>query len=184
MKYICSDLHFYHNNIIRYSPKTRSRFASVEEMNRFMIDEWNRVVQPDDTVYFLGDFAFCNATKAVNVARQLVGRRVMIAGNHDAKLLDDEMFRDCWDEIHDYLEVKHDGHRIAMFHYPIAQWSSCHRGSIHFHGHLHDSPSGLEKYRCRNVGFDFTGRVVSSLDDMIADALRGDIMPHGSSEEH
>jgi hypothetical protein len=53
-----------------------------------------------------------------------------------------------------------------------------HRGSVHFYGHVHGDKTGLEKYRARDAGFDATGKVVSSLDDMIVDALKGEIKPH------
>jgi hypothetical protein len=36
----------------------------------------------------------------------------------------------------------------------------------------------MEKYRARDVAFDATGNVVSSLDRMIADALKGEIRAH------
>jgi hypothetical protein len=38
--------------------------------------------------------------------------------------------------------------------------------------------TGLEKYRARDVAFDATGKVVSNFDDMIADALKGEIKSH------
>jgi hypothetical protein len=43
---------------------------------------------------------------------------------------------------------------------------------------VHGSKTGLEKYRARDVAFDATGRVVSDMDAMIADALRGEIRAH------
>jgi hypothetical protein len=53
-----------------------------------------------------------------------------------------------------------------------------HRGSIHFHGHLHGNPSNLEKYRARDVGYDATGKIVTLMEDAIASALRGEIRSH------
>jgi hypothetical protein len=67
---------------------------------------------------------------------------------------------------------------VILFHYPIWEWDQMHRGSVQFFGHVHGGPNGLEKYRARDVGFDATGRVVSDLDEMIADALRGEIRKH------
>ena len=55
MIWFTSDLHFNHKRIIEYEPTTRP-FASVEEMNETLIKNWNSVVQPEDTVYVLGDF--------------------------------------------------------------------------------------------------------------------------------
>jgi hypothetical protein len=65
-----------------------------------------------------------------------------------------------------------------MFHYPIAEWDQMHRGSVHFHGHLHGNVSGMEKYRCRDMGMDATGNIVTKMEDAIKDALKGEIKGH------
>jgi len=49
-----ADLHLGHANIIRHCSRP---FANVDEMDRTLIDNWNEVVQPSDTVWMLGDFA-------------------------------------------------------------------------------------------------------------------------------
>ena len=76
-------------------------------------------------------------------------------------------------------EIKFNGHKICMMHYPIAEWHDCHHGSLMLHGHLHGNNSGLRKYRVRDVGYDATGKVVSPLEDVVTDALRGKIRFHG-----
>jgi hypothetical protein len=53
-----------------------------------------------------------------------------------------------------------------------------HRGSVHFHGHLHGNTSGMEKYRCRDAGCDATGQVVWLMEDAIKDALKGEVKGH------
>jgi len=65
-----------------------------------------------------------------------------------------------------------------MFHYPISEFDQMHRGAVHFFGHVHGKETGLEKFRARDVGMDATGRVVSRLDEMIRDALKGEIRAH------
>lgn len=151
-------------------------------MNAEMIRAWNETVAPDDLVYILGDVAFCNAPKAVSIMRSLNGRKILVSGNHDTKLLKDADFRECFDEVHNYLTVNHNGTRISMFHYPIHEWDQCHRGAVHFHGHVHGKPTGLERYRVRDAGMDATGQVVTRIDDLIKDALRGEIKTHGDGE--
>jgi calcineurin-like phosphoesterase family protein len=177
--WIGSDLHFGHSNILKYCPETRARFASVDDMNAQMIQEWNELVMSDDTVYLLGDIAFLPAAKAVDILNQLKGTKILIQGNHDRKLLRDPVFRRCFAEVHDYLEITHNGTVIVMFHYPIHhEWNRAHHGSVHCYGHVHGKKTGLEEYRARDVGFDATGQVVSKLDDIITDALRGKIPAH------
>jgi calcineurin-like phosphoesterase family protein len=81
-------------------------------------------------------------------------------------------------QVHKYLEVTYAGHLICMFHYPIAEYNCQHRGALHAHGHLHGNPSGLEHYRIRDVSFDATGNIVTSMESFIADALTGQIKGH------
>ena len=47
-----SDLHLYHGNIIKYCGRP---FRDVGSMNKAIMKRWNLVVEPDDTVYILGD---------------------------------------------------------------------------------------------------------------------------------
>jgi calcineurin-like phosphoesterase family protein len=176
--YITSDLHFSHQNIKKFCPESRARFGDVPEMNDQMIQEWNDVVTPEDTVYILGDVAFCQAQLAVAIIEQLNGNKILIEGNHDIKLLRNAAFRNCFKEIHQYLRLVYNGQLIIMCHYPFAEWDQMHRGSINFHGHLHGNVSGMEQYRSRDMGMDATGKIVMLMEDAIASALTGQIKTH------
>lgn len=50
--YFTSDLHFGHENVIRFDDRP---FASVEEMDAELIRRWNAKVDRGDLVYVLGD---------------------------------------------------------------------------------------------------------------------------------
>jgi calcineurin-like phosphoesterase family protein len=179
--WITSDTHWGHANILKFNPETR-QYRDVEHMNASMIVAWNSSVAENDLVYHLGDFAFMSAEKARGVLDQINGKKILIAGNHDAKLCKDPGFRNRFEEIHNYHEVNCAGVKVVMLHYPIHEWNQCHRGAVHFHGHVHGKPTGLERYRVRDAGMDATGRVVSLMDDMIADALLGEIKTHGDGD--
>lgn len=176
--WITSDLHFGHTNIMKFCPENRGHFKDVTHMNEEMIRMWNEQVKADDTVYILGDVAFCSASDAAKIMHRLNGVKILVEGNHDRKALKDESFRSCFAEIHKYLDINYDGTKVVMFHYPIMEWDQMHRGAVHFYGHLHQNASGLEKYRARNAGYDCTGNIVTLLDDLIADALKGDVKGH------
>ena len=46
MRYYISDLHFYHHNLL---DKMDNRgFSSVEEMNEYIIEQWNKKVRKND----------------------------------------------------------------------------------------------------------------------------------------
>jgi calcineurin-like phosphoesterase family protein len=147
-------------------------------MNRDMIQMWNQTVNPEDIVYILGDVAFMPAAEAVQIMRQLNGTKILVEGNHDRKNLRDTVFRACFKEVHKYLDINYQGTMVVMFHYPIAEWDQMHRGSVHFHGHLHGNVSGMEQYRCRDMGFDATGKIVTLMEDAIAAAKLGQIKGH------
>ena len=80
-QFFIADTHFYHENIIRYCNRP---FTGAKEMNDTLIRNWNSVVDQQDRVYVLGDFA-CHATKQdiIEVVEQLNGRKLMVMGNHD-----------------------------------------------------------------------------------------------------
>jgi calcineurin-like phosphoesterase family protein len=177
--YITSDLHWGHKNIMSFCPVSRARFRNdVDYMNQAMVKEWNDLIEPEDLVYILGDVAFLPAPKATEYMRRLNGRKILVQGNHDRKLLQDAGFRGCFEEIHHYLDINYNGTKCVMLHYPIAEWDQMHRGAVHFHGHLHGGVSGMEQYRCRDMGIDATGVIAVLMEDAIRDAMRGEIKGH------
>jgi calcineurin-like phosphoesterase family protein len=180
--FVTADLHFSHTNIIKFCPVTRYGMKDADHMNSILVAEWNRDVQPEDTVYILGDVAFGRVERATAILQGLNGRKILIAGNHDHKNLRDPAFRACFDEVHPYYEMTYNGTFVVMFHYPIHEWNQMHRGAVHLHGHVHGGKTGMEQYRIRDVAFDATGKVVSRLEDVINDALKGEIRGHHHKE--
>jgi len=166
--WVTSDLHFGHKNIMSFCPQTRARFNNdVTYMNSAMAEEWNDKVQPEDLVYILGDVAFMSGSDAGRMMTRLNGTKILVEGKHDRTTLMDVTFRNAFAEVHKYLDIIYDGHKIVMFHYPIAEWDQMHRGALHFYGHLHGGVSGLEKYRALDVGMDSTGEIVISMERAI-----------------
>lgn len=177
--WITSDLHWGHRNIMSFCPQSRARFRNdLDYMNEQMVKEWNDLIAPEDLVYILGDVAFLPAQKAAEFMMRCNGTKILVEGNHDRKTLNDPTFRKCFKEVHQYLRIVYDGTTVCMFHYPIAEWDQMHRGSVHLHGHLHGGTSGMEQFRCIDVGMDSTGCIVISMEDAIAKALKGQIKGH------
>lgn len=171
--FITSDLHFGHPNIMKFCPATR-KFRDVAHMESEMIRMWNESVQPTDTVYILGDVSFADARKTVEILKALHGRKILIEGNHDSKLMRDTAFRAQFAEIYKYHEINVLGLKVVMFHYPIYDHNGAHRGSIMLHGHRHGNPTGISG-RIKDIGFDATGKIVSNLDTIVREML--DITP-------
>jgi calcineurin-like phosphoesterase family protein len=80
--YFTSDPHFFHKNVIRSCDRP---FTSLEEMHEELIKRYNSVVKPEDSCYFLGDFAFCGVTRMKEIVDQLNGTIYLVPGNHDQK---------------------------------------------------------------------------------------------------
>ena len=80
MIYVTADHHFGHENIIEYEQRP---YTSVGEMNASMIDNWNRVIEPNDYVIHLGDFSLLSSEITIEICQQLQGRIILINGNHD-----------------------------------------------------------------------------------------------------
>jgi len=186
--YVTSDLHFGHKNIFKFCAEARAKYLNdgiedADYMNEAMIQDWNSIVEPGDVVYILGDVAFLPTLKAIEIVKRLNGKKILIAGNHDKKTLKDPVFQRCFESVQDYLEINYNGNKICMFHYPIAEWNQMHRGSLHLHGHLHGTVSGMEEYRCRDMGMDATGSIVITMEQAIDSALKGKVKVHHQKAE-
>lgn len=137
--FFTSDLHFFHKNIIQYSKRP---FTSVEEMNEALIKSWNYMVQPNDTVWSLGDFSFGNYQLTTGVLSRLNGNHHMVLGNHDQTIIanqDNLISSGIVKSIQHYKEIKYNGQLIVLFHYGQRVWNKSHHGSIMLYGHSHGS---------------------------------------------
>lgn len=129
--FFTSDTHFGHANIIKYCNRP---FNSVEEMDERLIDNWNSVVNKNDTIYHLGDVSF-NFKKFVNIVSRLNGNKILIRGNHDEYMK--PIHENYFDRVFSYKEIKFNQRKIVLFHYPISDWNGKFHGSVHLHGHTH-----------------------------------------------
>lgn len=133
-----SDLHFGHKNVCRYTGRP---YFSVSEMNQALIDNWNKVVTNNDTVWHLGDFAFGGIGFIKEILSQLKGKEInMIIGNHDKKLAKKatELIQSNYlNSVQHYKEVSINGQHIVLCHYAMRVWNKHHRGTWMLYGHSH-----------------------------------------------
>ena len=169
MIFFSSDQHFYHSNVIKYCERP---FSSVEEMNEAIVERWNEVVSPEDTIYVLGDFSLARRPVELFVPR-LNGTKHLIAGNHDqchpvisktpTKLTNSHKFYIDNGFASIALEgtVKIAGQTVLMHHMPYAgdhgeeryqKWRLKDQGQWLLHGHVHTVFKQREKMI--NVGVD------------------------------
>ena len=144
-----ADTHFGHANIIKYCDRP---WQSVGEMNETLINNWNAVVRPTDTVWHLGDVGFKGGDPA-GFLKRLNGKIHVCYGNHDKerqieRCRDDGIIEWCGHVRY----LRHEGQRFFLSHYSHRVWPSSHHGTIHLYGHSHD---GLKDwYRSTDVGVD------------------------------
>ena len=79
-KWLISDMHFGHGNIIKYENRP---FSSAEQMDQHITENWNATVKPDDMIFVLGDVSFYPKEKTAEIIQSLHGRKYLIMGNHD-----------------------------------------------------------------------------------------------------
>lgn len=142
----------------------------VEAMNQEMIRRWNERVQPQDTVYYLGDFSFGKMPRNAALMRpKLNGRIILIRGNHDRG---PNTMRQCgFDEVHEELYLTLDGVRLYMAHHPtpVTTWGE--GADVHLCGHVHDlwkTQAPAEGKRVINVGGDVWDLRPVQLQDLLA----------------
>lgn len=143
MIYFTSDLHFYHDKIIKH---TQRPFRSAEEMNKTLIKKWNNKVSYDDEVYILGDFTMKGTDMASALLSSLRGKKYLIRGNHDNFVDSPEFERSLFISVQDYMEITYINTRFILFHYPIVEWNGYGKGAIALHGHQHNH----KKYNIEN----------------------------------
>lgn len=169
MIYFTSDLHFYHDNIIRH---TQRPFHDAEEMNKAIIRNWNNKVSGEDEVYILGDFTMKGAELASSCLYELCGKKYLIRGNHD-KFVDSPKFeRSLFVSIEDYMEITYLNTRFVLFHYPIVEWNGYWKGAVALHGHQHNHKEynienrrkGILRY---DVGVDANNMAPVSADEIL-----------------
>lgn len=135
MNFYIGDLHFGHSNILKYDNRP---FESVEDMMKTILCNWNSIVTKHDDVYILGDVNFSNKWDEVNEFMRLAnGKKHLIRGNHDSRLNKDLVNQMV--EVVDYKELKDNGTRVVLCHYPIAHWNRQYNGAIHLYAHIHNS---------------------------------------------
>ncbi len=145
-----ADTHFGHVRIIELAGRP---FADVAAMDEALIAAWNARVQPDDTVWHLGDFAFGRDQRIDAIFHRLSGVKPLVAGNHDDG--NEAILTLPWASISQIATTVVDGQRIAMCHYPMKSWPEATKGTIQLFGHMHGRLSGT--WRSLDVGVDCWG---------------------------
>lgn len=158
-----SDTHFWHaKQAVRrgYLPadyKESMDKADVHqclhEMNRTIVERWNKCVRPSDRVYHLGDVFFGTVTWAASLCEELNGHIYLVRGNHDT-IAEHKSVAPRFEWIKDYARVKIGDQKIYLCHYAFRTWNCMHHGSWNLHGHSHGSLEEYPDKKQLDVGVD------------------------------
>jgi calcineurin-like phosphoesterase family protein len=171
-KFYISDLHIGHKNILNLDNRP---FFNLADMKETIIDNWNKVVSTNDSVYVLGDM-FWNKSEITEVMPKLKGNKFLIKGNHD--IVNNELKKYfIW--IKDYEVIKDGKEHVVLCHYPIAHWINADYDYIHLYGHIHNGRDTRPfeeytkqmknrgfPYKCANVGCMLHDYTPVTLDDL------------------
>lgn len=172
-----SDLHIGHKNIIDLCGRP---FSCTDEMDEIIIQRWNSVVRPEDTVYLLGDICMGDLATSLQRVKRLMGNKILVPGNHDrvfSKYKGSEAKKAQWDAAYREIFTVADEHvlrhRTGVMRGPQSEIDLCHfpfagdsrddgdryaaerppdRGQALWHGHVHEA--WKTNGRQINVGVD------------------------------
>lgn len=123
--FFTSDTHFGHKFIL--TAGEGRPFASIEEHDEALVENWNSVVGPDDTVVHLGDVVMGTRTENLQIIKRLNGTKILIPGNHDyvsavEKESRRERYMPIYGEVFDRIlpDIVIIG-SVAISHYPPAE---------------------------------------------------------------
>lgn len=113
--------------------------------DEILVENWNAVVNNNDTTFILGDIGRLGSNKdneyVCSVISRLKGVKVLVVGNHDDKGLKDYRVKQLFDSCVDYFELTDNyngiNQKLVLSHYPIFSWNGCCKDTILLYGHTH-----------------------------------------------
>lgn len=140
MNYYIGDTHWFHENIIKHDFNNGGRkFKSIKEHDDLIIDNINKVITPQDNLYFLGDISWGNTEQTAEMLNKINCKNLFaIKGNHD-RILKDGRVKKMFQGIYDYKTIQDGDKTVVMSHYPIMFYQNQHRGSVLLYGHVHNT---------------------------------------------
>jgi calcineurin-like phosphoesterase family protein len=173
--FFTSDLHMMHNKGFLFEPRG---FSNETDMCEALVENWNKIVKSEDTVYDLGDVALSDIQTATKYIKKLNGKHFLIRGNHDTDKKIEYLIDSCWNKFF-YVGwadmLKYEKYHFYMSHYPTltAKYDDkkFSQHVIALHGHTHQQTNWLQKDNpfLYHVGLDSHNCTPVHIDEMLAD---------------
>ena len=157
--YVCSDLHLNHYNILSlesYNLKKNGYdyINTIEDYNEMIIRNINAMVNPSDTLYILGDFAFGNYHAVSSLVHRINGYKIFIMGNHDRYSPEEAVQMGFNEAYRAPMYLPESGGRIIICHYPVYECKDNPYIAYCLHGHLHGSKLNLPNFINVNIAMN------------------------------
>lgn len=178
--WLISDTHFFQDSILTFidyknGELLRPGFDNIQQHDDYIVEQWNSMIKPEDTVYHLGDVCdIAQQHRYPELHNLLNGTKHLIVGNHD-----DIVFQSTvawasvnfWKDLHEY--------NILLTHTPQHKFSLLrgHPGKsfgqqkpkyrLNVHGHVHQNPAPTRRHRC--VCLEHTNYKPVNIDKYIKD---------------
>jgi calcineurin-like phosphoesterase family protein len=177
-----ADSHFGHRAMAATGKGWRP-FATIEEHDETLIENWNKVVKHDDQVWHLGDVGMGSEMGILEKISRCNGSKHLIAGNHDKCWSGERdaykhigLWMSFFDSVQTYARRRLDGNQnIMLSHFPYAgdhtsqerynQYRLRDDGLWLAHGHVHDA--WAKSGRQVNVGVDVRDFTPMHLDELV-----------------
>lgn len=149
--WLTSDWHLFHERIIELTDRP---FRNVDDMHSTILGQYHSRVQPDDTVWFLGDLTLRGPKQIKSIRAivgQLPGNKHFIVGNHD-RLKPESYLRMGFLSFHTSADILYRDRWYHLVHDPVDALSGTKRLIC---GHVHNNwKSRTQPYRTVNIGVD------------------------------
>lgn len=151
--FFTADSHWNHSKILDFCKRP---FKDITEHDEKLIENWNSVVSPDDTVFHLGDFCFGSAQKIKEVRKRLNGHIYLIKGNHDRKNMQESTFS-LFEDAVEQATILIDGRTVYLNHFPFLCFAHSNIETygkdyaIQLFGHIHSGPNSTSQDTSRSA---------------------------------
>ena len=118
--YFIGDTHFGCEALL----SIRTAFRSTQEMDNFILDNWERRVTNNDHVYILGDLFDRSFLNPESYFSRMPGQKHLLLGNHDPdwiSLVDPALMDRCFVEIKNMILIERTNCFLTLCHYPMLE---------------------------------------------------------------
>ena len=174
MVWFTSDLHLGHNKPFLYEPRG---FKNIQEHDNAIIENWNKIIRPNDKVYVLGDLMLNDNKAGIEKIKQLKGQIYVVRGNHDTEVRVN-LYNNC-DNIIKVTEgqfLRYGKYHFYLSHYPTlcsnfddSKPLKARMVSLCGHSHSQDAFADWDKGLIYHVELDAHNNFPVSIDSIIKD---------------